>query len=130
MNEEQVRRRARNEAMFRRLNEELKDIAIGGAVDAGNGIDFVCECSSSECMKVVTLSREEYEAVREGGSTFIVAPGHEEPEIEDVIVSHSGFSVVEKRGEAAAVAEEMNPRDLEKRISPRVEGGGHGNEQG
>ena len=48
---------------------------------------------------------------REGGSTFIVTPGHEEPEIEDVIVSHSGYSVVEKRGDAAAVAEETNPRD-------------------
>lgn len=111
MNEEQVRRRARNEALFRGLNEQVKDLEIGSGADANDPIDFVCECSSLECMKVVSLSREEYEAVREGGSTFIVAPGHEEPEIEDVIVSHSSFSVVEKRGEAAAVAEETNPRD-------------------
>jgi hypothetical protein len=37
-------------------------------------------------------------------STFIVALGHEEPSIEDVVVSHGGFSVVVKRGEAAEVA--------------------------
>jgi hypothetical protein len=111
VNEEQVRRRARNEALFRSLNEEIKDVQIGNGADASDPIDFVCECSSTECMKVVSASREEYEAVREGGSTFIVAPGHEEPEIENVIVSRSGFSVVEKRGEAAAVAEETNPRD-------------------
>jgi hypothetical protein len=111
MNEAQVRRRARNEALFRSLNEKIKGIETGNGADATDRIDFVCECSSIECMKVVSLSRAEYEAVREGGSTFIVAPGHEEPEIEDVIVSHSGFSVVEKRGEAAAVAEETNPRD-------------------
>ena len=49
--------------------------------------------------------------IREGGSTFIVAPGHEEPEIEYIVVSHSGVSVVVKRGEAAALAEETNPRD-------------------
>ena len=61
-------------------------------------------------MKVVSVSQEEYEAVRDVGSTFIVAPGHEEPEIEDVIASHGGFSVVEKRGEAGAVAEKTNPR--------------------
>jgi hypothetical protein len=111
VNEQQVRRRARNEALFRSLNEKVKDIESGDGADASDPIDFVCECSSLECMKVVSVSREEYEAVREGGSTFIVAPGHEEPEIEDVIVSRSSFSVVEKRGEAAAVAEETNPRD-------------------
>jgi hypothetical protein len=111
VNEEQVRRRARNEALFRSLNEEIKDIAIEKGADASDPIDFVCECSSAECMKVVSVSREEYEALRKGGSTFIVAPGHEEPEIADVIMRHSGFSVVEKRGDAAAVAEETNPRD-------------------
>jgi hypothetical protein len=111
VNEEQARRRAENEALFRSLNEAIKGTEVGDGADASDPIDFVCECSSTECMKVVSVSREEYEAVREGASTFIVAPGHEEPEIEDVIVRHSGFSVVEKRGNAAAVAEETNPRD-------------------
>jgi hypothetical protein len=111
VNEEQVRRRAENEALFRSLNEAIEGTEIGKGADASEPIDFVCECSSAECMKVVSVSREEYEAVREGESTFIVAPGHEEPEIEDLVVSHSGFSVVEKRGGAAAVAEETNPRD-------------------
>jgi hypothetical protein len=111
MNDEQVRRRARNEALFRGLNEEINRVESDNGADEGDPIDFVCECSSASCMKVVSVPREEYEAVREDASTFIVAPGHEEPEIEDVIVSHSGFSVIEKHGEAAAVAEETNPRD-------------------
>jgi hypothetical protein len=111
VNDEQVRRRAENEALFRSLNEANRGNEIESGTDANDPIDFVCECSSTECMKVVSVSREEYEAVREGGSTFIVAPGHEEPEIEDIIVSHSDFSVVEKRGDAAAVAEETDPRD-------------------
>jgi hypothetical protein len=111
VNEEQVRRRARNEALFRSLNEEIKHIEIAKRADASDTIDFVCECSSAGCMKVVSVSLDDYEAVREAGSTFIVAPGHEEPEIEDVIERHGGFSVVEKRGDAGAVAEETNPRD-------------------
>jgi hypothetical protein len=111
VNEEQVRRRAENEALFRSLNEAIRGNEIENGVEASDPIGFVCECSSTECMKVVSVSREEYEAVREGGSTFIVAPGHEEPEIEDIIMSHGEFSVVEKRGDAAAMAEDMNPRD-------------------
>ena len=111
MNEEQVRRRARNEALFRSLNEQINDMEIGKATDPSDPIDFVCECSSAGCMKVVSVSLDDYEAVREAGSTFIVAPGHEEPEIEDVVERHGDFSVVEKRGDAGAVAEEANPRD-------------------
>jgi hypothetical protein len=89
-------RRALNEALFRRLNEEIERIEIDNGADASQPIDFICECSSATCMKVVSLSRAEYEAVREGPSTFIVAPGHEEPAIEDLVVSYSEFSVVEK----------------------------------
>ena len=95
MNDEQVRRRARNEALFRGLNEQINRVESDDGADAGDPIDFVCECSSASCMKVVTVSRAEYEAVREGASAFIVAPGHEDLSIEDVLVSHSGFSVVE-----------------------------------
>jgi hypothetical protein len=104
-------RRALNEALFRRLNEEIERIEIDNGAGASQPIDFICECSSATCMKVVSLSRAEYEAVREGPSTFIVVPGHEERAIEDVVVSYSEFSVVEKHGEAAAVAEETDPRD-------------------
>ena len=111
MNEERIRRHAKNEALFRGLNEAIKGNEIENGVEAGDPIDFVCECSSAECMKVVSVSGEEYEAIREGGSTFIVAPGHEDAEIEDIIVSYRDFSVVEKRDTAAAVAEDTNPRD-------------------
>ena len=95
MNDEQVRRRARNEALFRSLNEQINRSERDDGADAGDPIDFVCECSSASCMKVVTVSGAEYEAVREGASTFIVAQGHEDLSIEDVLVSHDGFSVVE-----------------------------------
>jgi hypothetical protein len=110
VDDEQVRR-ARNEALFRNLNEQINRFESDDGADAGEPIDFVCECSSAGCMKVVSVSRAEYEAVRAGASTFIVAAGHEDPSIEDVLVSHSEFSAVEKRGKAAELAAETDPRD-------------------
>jgi hypothetical protein len=109
--DEQVRRRARNEVLFRSLNEEIKRVESENGADATAPVDFVCECSSAACMKVVTLPLTEYETVREASSTFIVAPDHEEPEIEEVVARHTRYSVVKKRGEAAEVAADTNPRD-------------------
>ncbi len=111
MSDEQVRRRARNEALFRNLNEQINRVKSDDRADVSEPIDFVCECSSAGCSKVVSVSRAEYEAVREGPSTFVVASGHEDPSIEDVLVRHTEFSVVEKRGKAAELAAETDPRD-------------------
>ena len=45
---------------------------------------------------MVTVSGADYEAVREGASAFIRRAGRRRPlDLEDVLVSHSGFSVVE-----------------------------------
>ena len=111
MNDEQVQRKARNEALFRNLNEQINRFESDDRADVSERIDFVCECSSAGCLKVVSVSRAEYEAIREGASTFVVVPGHEDPSIEDVLVSHSEFSVVEKRGQAAELAAETDPRE-------------------
>jgi len=48
------------------MNEAIKDIEDAKGADASDPIDFVCECSSAGCMRVVSVSREDYEAVREG----------------------------------------------------------------
>jgi hypothetical protein len=104
---EQNRRRGENEALFRALNEQIERLET----DNGNRyLDFVCECSSPACMKVVHATREEYEQVRATSTEFIIAVGHEQSDIEDVIERHGRFNVVEKRGEAAAVAEQTDPR--------------------
>jgi hypothetical protein len=41
---------------------------------------------------------------------FIVALGHELPEIEDVIFRGDGYELVRKHGEAAELVEERDPR--------------------
>ncbi len=56
------------------------------------------------------LSLSTYEAIRGDPQTFIVAPGHELPEIEIVVDKRAGFTVVRKEGEAARIAEDLDPR--------------------
>jgi hypothetical protein len=106
---EQDVRRAKNEAAFRTLNEQiqhLSDEASGTTTE----LDLVCECASATCMKVVGVLRAEYETVRRVPAWLIVASGHEETDTEMVVMRGDSFNVVEKHGEAAAVAEQTNPR--------------------
>jgi hypothetical protein len=51
-----------------------------------------------------------YEDTRGAPDLFLVAPGHDLPEIEDVVREGEGFHVVRKRGAAAVIAERNDPR--------------------
>lgn len=94
--------------LFREVNERIEDVArLHGADDA---LDFLCECGRRDCLAAIGLSREEYESVRAEPDRFLVAPGHEEPDIERVVSETERFFVVEKTGEAGAFAEASDPR--------------------
>jgi hypothetical protein len=97
---------ARNEALFREFNERVEDMAEGDALRIG----FVCECGDLECLERVELTRAVYEEVRSDPRRFVVAPGHENPEIERIVAREEGYVVVEKITEAARVAIEHDPR--------------------
>ncbi len=43
-------------------------------------------------------------------SQFLVAPGHELPEIEEVVFVGDGYQIVRKEGAAAVIAEGRDPR--------------------
>jgi hypothetical protein len=49
----------------------------------------------------VELSISSYEAVRSAFDRFLVLPGHELPEIEEVLEQHDGYLVVAKRDRRA-----------------------------
>ena len=100
-------RLARNEAFFRELNERLEAITPDSATE----LVVVCECSDEDCAQRLTLHPGEYEAVRAHETHFVVAPGHVDSRIEDVVVRNDRFEVVAKRGAAAEVAEDLDPRD-------------------
>jgi hypothetical protein len=100
-------RLARNESLFRSVNERVEEVVQPGPNEE---IEFLCECGDGECVAKVTLTREEYESVRSNGAQFAVTPGHEIPEIEDVVVHAERFLVVRKHPEESEIAHEADPR--------------------
>jgi hypothetical protein len=86
-------RRATTEALFRDVNERIAESAE--RFDATE-TEFVCECSDANCTHRVAASLEEYEQVREEPTTFLLVPGHEQPDIERVVADRGRFRVVDK----------------------------------
>ncbi|HKU57928.1 MAG TPA: hypothetical protein VJP41_13035 [Gaiellaceae bacterium] len=86
-------RRGTTEALFRDVNERIAETAE--SFD-GSGAEFVCECSDPNCTHRVTASLAEYEQVRDESTTFLVAPGHEQKDIERVVSDRGRYRVVEK----------------------------------
>ena len=73
-------------------------------------IEFVCECGHIECTASVRLTVEEYERVRQDPVTFAMLPGHEIPDVEDVLFANERYAVARKRPPAWPVVEESDPR--------------------
>jgi hypothetical protein len=109
--DERARRMGENEVLYREVNERVRDLQTGFALD-DRYVEFVCECARLECYERIRLTPEEYERLRENGRRFAIVHGHDEPEVERVVEENDRFAVVEKNaGEAAALAEAEDPRD-------------------
>lgn len=102
-------RLAQNEVLFRDVNESIESVALGNRGD-GHTFEFVCECSNLDCTLRLRMTIQAYEAVRRDPAAFIVALGHELPEIEAVLSREAGYQVVRKVGEAAALVAAEDPR--------------------
>jgi hypothetical protein len=106
--QDEKERIARNEATFRRVNED-----IGRGRDTADDvtlIGFVCECGQPDCSRLIELTPAEYERLRSHPRRFAVVDGHEIVAVERVVERHERYSVVEKLPETAHVADETDPR--------------------
>jgi hypothetical protein len=86
-------RLAQNEAVFRAVNERIKALNEAFAVITET-FDVVCECADPGCIKQVRVSMDAYERIRTDATLFIVARGHEVPELEDTIEKPNDYSCV------------------------------------
>ena len=102
-----LERLARNQALFREVNERIQQTA-------GNNtrIEFVCECSDTECIETIDLRLTDYEQIRADPLRFVIKPGHEIDAIERVISEDGGSAVVEKH-KAEDDLIQMDPRAAE-----------------
>jgi hypothetical protein len=108
VSEEMQERIARNEATFRRINE---DIERGrDADDDATLIGFVCECGSADCARLIELTSREYEEIRGNPCTFAIVHGHEYSSVESVVERHDRYAVVRKLEPTSAIAKETDPR--------------------
>jgi hypothetical protein len=100
---------ARNEALFREVNERVEELH---EVHGGGGLpEFVCECPDDTCTERISLPLAVYERVRSDPHLFLLRPGHEQPEVEHVVERGDGFVIVRKDSPTAArVAERTDPR--------------------
>jgi hypothetical protein len=104
-------RLAKNEIVFRDVNERIEDMAVAQALLLRDERDlgFLCECSNVDCTLRLRLTLTDYEQARSDPAQFVVALGHELPEIEEVVFIGDGYQVVRKQGAAAMIAEESDP---------------------
>ena len=102
-------RAARNEAVFRRVNERLEEVNQGFQLVTDKA-EFVCECARLECAERVEMTRSTYEALRRVPTHFVVKPDHVLPEEERVVERQAQYVVVEKFGRAGERARQLDPR--------------------
>jgi hypothetical protein len=113
--EPRLTRLAKNEALFREVNERISEITQELASGMANRepIDgLVCECSDPECLeRLGPITIAEYEAVRQDPRRFIIVAGHQAADVEDIVDRQPTYWTVEKHeGAPSDVARDRDPR--------------------
>jgi hypothetical protein len=102
----QVARKARNQALFREVNDRIAELAAQFEVASGPQ-SFVCECSQLGCTELVQLPAAAYRRLRDNPTTFLVLTGHEDLDHETVVERTAGYLLVRnKLGVASQIARE------------------------
>jgi hypothetical protein len=107
--DERDRRIGLNEALFRQVNEAVSNVS--GDYDVPD-FEIVCECGDMGCTDKIHLTNAAYSALRSESHQFALVPGHETPDVEQVIADAGGYYVVEKSNPAA--------RELAERTDPNT----------
>ena len=102
-------RQARNEAQVREVNERIesfdKSLEEQGYSDGLMTFEFHCECgagagNAAGCEDQIEMTLKEYEEVRAQNDRFVVRPGHETRELEDIVRRTEEYVIVDKKPSA------------------------------
>lgn len=102
MQDIQAQRLAQNETIFRRVNEHVRQAEERVSHDFPR---FICECSNMDCDRRIVVPLGVYKETRRDPARFLIFPGHDLPDIENVIEEHDDFEIVEKFGPGRVEAE-------------------------
>jgi 5-bromo-4-chloroindolyl phosphate hydrolysis protein len=113
---ERQARAARNQALFRALNEKLHDVN-----DALSSITktfvIACECADTTCLEMLDIAPEEYSTIRADSRRFAVLPGHVYSDVEKIVSANDTYVVVEKLALAGKLADATDPAQGDPRPS-------------
>ena len=82
-----------NEKLFREVNRRVAQMEAGFS---GPDPVWVCECGDETCFEKVAGPIDESTRSRAHESWFVSLPGHEKPDVEQIVSRDGGFYVVEK----------------------------------
>ena len=109
---ERFERQARNEALFREVNERIAELGESAPDVTPDGLhEFMCECGvEGGCGQMVRMPLDVYERARAQDDRFVVRPGHETPDIEYAVEWTDDYVIVDKVGMAEWIVKD-DPRD-------------------
>lgn len=91
-------RAIRNEELFRQVNLRIAELQEGSHDLTLEGLmPLVCECSHTGCTVTVEIDPAIFERVRKNPLQYVVAPGHEDLDVETVVERRDAYLVVQKR---------------------------------
>src|SRR3954452_17753341 len=96
------------EGAGREVNEQI--VRRWGELSEGGRALFRCECGIGACVEGVWLPLGVYEQVRQDAMRFVIRPGHELPDVEDIVERGDGYAIVHKCEEVRHIAEATDPR--------------------
>jgi hypothetical protein len=102
-------RAARNQALFRAVNERARELNEAFASLTGSSAT-ACECADTTCIETLEIAPAEYAEVRANPRHFAVLPDHIYPEVEQVVRTSEQYVVVEKLAAAGEAAELLAER--------------------
>jgi hypothetical protein len=91
--------------MYRAVNLEAERVSEELGAGPDDRLEVLCECGEDDCDATLEVSPAEYDEAHRQRDRFMVAPGHEDDQIEHVVKRTQAYLIVDKFGEAERVAE-------------------------
>lgn len=116
---EREQRAAQNQLLFREVSQRIASLAERALLPEMALIEVTCECVDTSCTATIQIPLHEFAEIDGATNRFLVVPGHELPEVEDVVERRDRFLIVAKRGAGADLVERS--ANLTRRIEFRDE---------
>jgi hypothetical protein len=109
--DERARRIGENEILYRTVNEKIEGLnATFGTLT--QSMTVVCECGDAGCAEQIDLAVPDYERIRADSALFVIVPGHEYPDVEEIVEETDTYAIVRKDpGGPEELAAANDPRE-------------------